>query len=87
MIIRNLLNLSVYFWNYETIYELLSPQQEIYDQNRRKIWWKSVIAGGCAGSVAWAVMYPLDTFKTLALTDSFENPKYKNYFDLVKKVY
>ena len=36
--------------------------------------------------MTWAIIYPLDTFKSFSMTDDFKNPEYKNYFDLVEKV-
>lgn len=45
-----------------------------------------LLAGGVTGIFAWICVFPLDTFKTLAQTDSFENPVHKNYRGMIKTV-
>lgn len=37
----------------------------------------SLLSGGCAGAIAWFIMYPLDFVKTRIQSDSLSNPIYK----------
>ena len=40
-----------------------------------------LFAGGMAGYSFWIVSYQFDVLKSRMQTDSFDNPKYKNYRD------
>lgn len=47
----------------------------------------SILAGGSfCGSIGWALSFPTDSLKSIAQTDDFANPKYKNYRDMVGTV-
>lgn len=49
------------FGTYFMVYECLSRNKQ---NNKNKSFWVSFWAGGCAGMVSWAVIYPLDVLKT-----------------------
>ena len=45
-----------------------------------------IIAGGSVcGIISWAIHFPVDSLKSIAQTQDFENPKYRNYRELLIK--
>lgn len=46
-----------------------------------------LVAGGVAGAMFWLFVYPADVIKSMIQVDDHQNPKYKNTFDALKKVY
>eukprot|EP00271_Cylindrocystis_brebissonii_P013536 TRINITY_DN33429_c0_g1_i1.p1 TRINITY_DN33429_c0_g1~~TRINITY_DN33429_c0_g1_i1.p1 ORF type:complete len:324 (-),score=45.22 TRINITY_DN33429_c0_g1_i1:58-1029(-) len=44
-------------------------------------------AGGVAGAVFWASVYPTDVIKSMIQVDDFKNPKYKGMVDAFQKVW
>jgi solute carrier family 25 carnitine/acylcarnitine transporter 20/29 len=50
----------IYFGSYDVIKTTLLQQQQLQYQNLLA----SIIAGGIAGSLSWAIIYPIDLIKT-----------------------
>ena len=84
MLVRNIITFALYFTQYESICGVLQRYSGI-DTGSRSLF-HSALAGGIVGSFNWALTYPLDTFKSVSQTDCPKNPKYPNYFSLVKRV-
>mmetsp|Transcript_13819 Transcript_13819/g.32273 ORF Transcript_13819/g.32273 Transcript_13819/m.32273 type:complete len:405 (+) Transcript_13819:47-1261(+) len=64
-ILRQTPSLAVYFPTYQALTELIdngNPTREV--ANDAATWWTSALAGGLAGSVAWATVYPVDVIKS-----------------------
>ncbi|ERN00268.1 mitochondrial carnitine/acylcarnitine carrier-like protein [Amborella trichopoda] len=45
-----------------------------------------MVAGGTAGAVFWAAVYPTDVIKSVIQVDDYKNPKYSGAFDAGKKI-
>ena len=56
-VVRETPSFALYFGSYETLSRRLDPKRE-------GIASASLIAGGCAGTLAWACIYPIDVVKT-----------------------
>lgn len=46
-----------------------------------------LVAGGVAGAVFWASVYPTDVIKSMIQVDDYKNPKYKGVADAFQKVW
>ena len=53
----------IYFGSYDVIKSTLLKQQQLQQLQQQQLL-ASIIAGGIAGSLSWAVIYPLDLIKT-----------------------
>ena len=56
-VVRETPSFALYFGLYETLSRRLDPKREGHAS-------ASLIAGGCAGMLAWACIYPIDVLKT-----------------------
>ncbi|CCH58455.1 hypothetical protein TBLA_0A06630 [Henningerozyma blattae CBS 6284] len=82
MLIRAGHGLGVYFLTYEALVAHSGvPRKELPA-------WKSCLYGGCAGSMLWLAVYPLDVVKSVIQTDSLNKPRYSdNIWKVAKQLY
>jgi len=73
--LREMTFFAIYFTSYEFIMRILNGDEPSQKRDVSKI----LLAGGMCGIVTWAVVMPVDTLKTLAQVEEFENIKYKNF--------
>eukprot|EP00536_Pseudo-nitzschia_multiseries_P018166 jgi/Psemu1/227989/e_gw1.2210.3.1 len=62
--LRQTPSLTVYFPTYHTLREFLQEDNNDETHGNNSAWWSSALAGGLAGSLAWAVVYPADVIKS-----------------------
>lgn len=46
-----------------------------------------ILAGGVAGAMFWAPVYPTDVIKSVIQVDNYQSPKYKGTLDAGRKVF
>ncbi|PXF47908.1 Mitochondrial carnitine/acylcarnitine carrier-like protein [Gracilariopsis chorda] len=81
--IREMPGNALYFMAYVGTQRSMIPEGgSVKDLNSGQL----LIAGGMAGLAFWLPCYPMDLCKTLIQTDSETNPKYRGFFDCVRKV-
>jgi len=73
-----------FFGVYYAIYELIMRAMKAGDPNAKTSSIQMIVAGGSTGVLSWALLFPLDTFKSIAQTEDFKNKQFKNYRHLVK---
>ncbi|QDS78070.1 hypothetical protein FKW77_003558 [Venturia effusa] len=75
--LRDAVGYGFYFWSYEICNRILSPppsKDSVEDESPRMAAAKVLVAGGVAGVVTWASIFPLDVVKTRVQTQSFASP-------------
>lgn len=78
---RDLPFFAFWFLLYEETLLFLANGKE----NHQKTPLEVIISGSSCGVAAWLIIFPLDTFKSIAQAESLDAPVYKNYRDLVLK--
>lgn len=70
--IRDAVGYGFYFWSYEICNRILSPSNKAEAEESQKMAAaKVLLAGGIAGVITWASIFPLDVIKTRVQTQSF----------------
>ncbi|RDI79751.1 hypothetical protein Vi05172_g10298 [Venturia inaequalis] len=70
--IRDAVGYGFYFWSYEICNRILSPSSKAGEEDSQKMAAaKVLLAGGIAGVVTWASIFPLDVIKTRVQTQPF----------------
>ena len=79
-VLRQMIGLSVYFGSYDFI---LENMMRIFSLD---ILTASFHAGGVAGMLTWAVVYPIHYLKVKIQNDDLVNPKYKSATSIAKDI-
>lgn len=69
-----------YFMAYEIIMKFLQGDDKVVNPTY------GFLAGGTTGMLSWLLTFPLDSLKSIAQTENFENRKYSNYRGMVTSV-
>lgn len=77
MLMRDVVSYGVYMWVYESALQNLHFNQII----------TTLVSGGTAGVVSWAVITPIDVVKSRIQADDIRKPAYKGFIDCAKKSY
>jgi len=82
-VLREIPGCGVYFWCYEWLNRMLmKPEPEDHFDKMLRI----TIAGGFAGSISWASIYPFDVLKTRLQTQpDVPSPRYNGIVDCFRK--
>jgi solute carrier family 25 carnitine/acylcarnitine transporter 20/29 len=52
------------------------------------LWWSSALAGGCAGSLAWTIVYPIDVIKSRIQSLPIDTPsKKRSLYYIARNIY
>eukprot|EP00050_Salpingoeca_kvevrii_P021211 m.107896 g.107896 ORF g.107896 m.107896 type:complete len:301 (+) comp9235_c1_seq1:84-986(+) len=89
-LMRDSPSFGLYFVVYEGLARLMSPDRALNANSPEmtaREFLELNLAGGVAGSVAWAAIYPIDVVKTRYQTQSMTNPIYKGLLDGFRKLY
>ncbi|TID22401.1 mitochondrial carrier [Venturia nashicola] len=71
--IRDAVGYGFYFWSYEICNRILTPSNKTMEEedSQKMAAAKVLLAGGIAGVITWASIFPLDVIKTRVQTQSF----------------
>lgn len=75
--IRDAVGYGFYFWSYEICNRILtSSHKDGEEESQKMAAAKVLLAGGIAGVITWASIFPLDVIKTRVQTQAFTSPAF-----------
>ncbi|KAM4617859.1 solute carrier family 25 member 45 isoform 2-T2 [Discoglossus pictus] len=79
LVLRDVPSMGFYFLTYELFCKWMTKEREVPSS------WTMLFAGGCAGTVGWALANPMDVIKSRLQMDGIQGNQYRGILDCITK--